>query len=278
MDNNNPSADVDPLIELDPENDLAFIDNDNSSQNNLVHSNSAADFHSALSYAPLTIKNVSPSAVLFKIQTTSPINYRVKPSHGRIEAGESKEVQISMLSESKKSDKFLINVAPTIQPLDSAIDFNAQFSLVPEHLLQKYRLKCVVPSGGGSGTGLLAATTGGNGSNASISSPVAPAIQTTLAVGAGDSMSSMNSAENSPIPQVKRRESVQNAAASPSVTSTSSAISLQRELNEARAEIARLKSSKVPKEWKDVLSAQYGAPPVLVLLVAIFAFMVGLLF
>lgn len=145
-----------------------------------------------------------------------------------------------MLSESKKADKFLINVAPTIQPLDSAMDFNAQFSLVPEHLIQKYRLKCVVPS---SGAGLLAATPGGNGSNASISSPVAPAIQTTLAVGAGDSMSSMNSSDNSPIPQVKRRESVQ-AAASPSI-STSSAISLQKELNEARAEIARLKSNVI---------------------------------
>ena len=34
----------------------------------------------------------------------------------------------------------------------------------------------------------------------------------------------------------------------------------------------------VEKEWKNVLSAQYGVPPVLVLLVAIFAFMVGLLF
>lgn len=135
----------------------------------------------------------------------------------------------------------MINVAPVVDDSDSTLDFNAQFNLVPESQLQKYRLKCVLPSN----SGLLAATANGS-REGSISSPVAPAIQTTLAVGAGDSASSMNSSENSPLSQVKRRESMLSSTVSPSSASTSSSVvSLQRELNEARAEIARLKSSSV---------------------------------
>lgn len=57
-------------------------------QSNLqIHSGS-----SSLSQATFTIQNVFDGPVLFKIQTTSPLHYRVKPSHGRIEVGESREV------------------------------------------------------------------------------------------------------------------------------------------------------------------------------------------
>ena len=45
-----------------------------------------------IAQSSLTIKNVENFAVLFKIQTTSPLHYRVKPSHGRIEAGETKDI------------------------------------------------------------------------------------------------------------------------------------------------------------------------------------------
>ena len=45
----------------------------------------------SLATATFTIKNVSEISVLFRIQTTSPINFRVKPSHGRVEPGEIKE-------------------------------------------------------------------------------------------------------------------------------------------------------------------------------------------
>ena len=45
-----------------------------------------------LAQSSLTLKNVETFAVLFKIQTTSPLHYRVKPSHGRIEPGETKEI------------------------------------------------------------------------------------------------------------------------------------------------------------------------------------------
>jgi hypothetical protein len=119
---------IDPKVnylELEPENELNFIESKHraacalafqffvgDSVNAHVHSSSTIDspaVHSpALSYAFLNVKNVSNDfPVLFKIQTTSPIHYRVKPSHGRIEAGETKEIQ------SKNSHLFLIH-QPTI--------------------------------------------------------------------------------------------------------------------------------------------------------------------
>lgn len=135
---------------------------------------------------------------------------------------------VSMLSESNKSDKFLINVVPTFHPADSPADFNSQFSMCPEEFIQKNRIKRVIP--GGNGSGLLAATAGGNGSTGSvvnISSPVAPSLRNTFIVGAGDSMASINS-EKSPAASVS--------------SSTASVATLQRELKEARSEIDRLRA------------------------------------
>ena len=147
-----------------------------------------------------------------------------------------------MLSESKKSDKFLINVVPTLHATDSTQDFNSQFSACPEEYIQKYRLKCVIP--GGSGNGLLAATAGGvNGSTGSISSPVAPSLQSTFIAGAADSMASVNSEKSA----VQRSPSVQSS----SVTGgSSSVVTLQRELKEAQAEIVRLRAVSIKNKSK----------------------------
>ena len=139
-----------------------------------------------------------------------------------------------MLSESKKSDKFLINVAPTFYPADSPADFNSQFNTCPEEFIQKNRLKCVIP--GSNGSGLLAATVGGNGSTGSIvniSSPVAPSLRNTFIAGAGDSMASINSEKSATVPKSPA------ASVSSSIASVST---LQKELKEARAEIDRLRA------------------------------------
>ena len=61
----------------------------------------------------LKISNLSPDQdVLFRVQTTAPLTYRVKPSHGRIAVGETAVVQVVMVAESNKVDKFLIKYAP----------------------------------------------------------------------------------------------------------------------------------------------------------------------
>jgi hypothetical protein len=128
-----------------------------------------------------------------------------------------------MLTESKKMDKFLINLVPTFQPIDSALDFNAQFALVPDSFIQRYRLRCVFPN---SSTGLLAASA----SIGAISSPVAPSLKT--AAVKNTSMESMNQASSS-----------SSINSSPSTTNTLSISALQRELKDARAELELLKSS-----------------------------------
>lgn len=140
-----------------------------------------------------------------------------------------------MLSESKKSDKFLINAVPTFHPADSPEDFNSQFNACPEDFIQKYRLKCVIP--GSNGSGLLAVTGGGGstGSVVNISSPVAPSLRNTFIAGAGDSMASINSD--------KSVAAVQKSPAASSVTSSNASVAtLQKELKEARAEIDRLRA------------------------------------
>ena len=128
-----------------------------------------------------------------------------------------------MLTESKKMDKFLINLVPTFQPIDSALDFNAQFALVPDSFIQRYRLRCVFPN---SSTGLLAASA----SIGAISSLVAPSLKT--AAVKNTSMESMNQASSS-----------SSINSSPSTTNTLSISALQRELKDARAELELLKSS-----------------------------------
>lgn len=61
----------------------------------------------------INIRNTLPSSdLLFRVQTTSPLSYRVKPSHGRIPVGESVDIQVIMVADSKKADKFLIRCAP----------------------------------------------------------------------------------------------------------------------------------------------------------------------
>lgn len=174
-----------------------------------------------------------------------------------------------MSSDSKKADKFLINVVPTFQSSDSTLDFNSQFKLVPENFIQKYRLKCVMTGGSsGAGSGLLAATGAGSGSVGSISSPVAPSL-----LRGGDSMTSVTSAVNGDVTgggnnlmsiyslvysiltgptaaaaatnaTLISPNNTSTASTSPSLSSASTG-TLQRELRDARAEIERLKSLKV---------------------------------
>lgn len=154
-----------------------------------------------------------------------------------------------MSSDSKKTDKFLINVVPTFEPAeDSALEFNTQFSTAPEEFVQKYRLRCM-SSGSSGGSNLLSASGGGTGSVGAISSPVAPNIP----VNGADSMSSITSSisiiTDEKQQQTQTTSSKENLAASPpsalSVSSLApapaSVQTLQKELKDSRAEIDRLK-------------------------------------
>jgi hypothetical protein len=60
--------------------------------NSNIHSSSVGSVRSGIAHARLQLTNVSAGPALFKIQSTAPIHYHVKPSHGRLEAGETKEI------------------------------------------------------------------------------------------------------------------------------------------------------------------------------------------
>lgn len=232
-----------------------------------THVSTAPSATPGLYQAKFTMKNVlSTDAVLFRIQTTSPLSYRVRPSHGRIEPGETQEVHIVMMSESKKNDKFLVNFAATTEPANSALDFAAQFAAV-DGVSQKNRMRCVFPSS----FGLLAASGSGG--------PISPVVPSLVSASVDDAMLHLETASNSPV------------AASERLTESKEQLKESKELKEARARIEQLtalnaelvasiekKGKALPQEWSALLKGQYGAPPVLVLLVAVFAFLIGLLF
>lgn len=95
--------------------------------------------------ATINISNASlgdTQAILFRVQTTSPLSYRVRPSHGRIPPGGSVAVHIALAVDSKKADKFLVKWVAVDASLEG--DFNDMFTLggKPEEL----RLRCVVPA------------------------------------------------------------------------------------------------------------------------------------
>lgn len=64
--------------------------------------------------------------VLFRVQTTSPTVYRVRPSHGRIPANSHLDVQVVMVSDPVKADKFLVKWVTVAHSLPHG-DFAKQF-------------------------------------------------------------------------------------------------------------------------------------------------------
>lgn len=62
--------------------------------NELVFENRSKDFESS---DVIRLVNITPSYISFKIKTTAPEKFRVKPSFGCIESGGSKIVEVSIL-------------------------------------------------------------------------------------------------------------------------------------------------------------------------------------
>ena len=69
----------------------------------------------------ITLKNNSEKSILFRIQTTSPMIYRVRPSHGKLTPHSSLTITVlhigsTLPRETGKVDKFLIKYGSTILP------------------------------------------------------------------------------------------------------------------------------------------------------------------
>lgn len=282
----------------------------------------------------LSLSNTSKALdVLYRIQTTSPATYRVRPSHGRIATGGRVDVQIVMVTEPVKADKFLVKyvtVAHSLPAEDFLEQFQAAQASSQERLLRVSVSGATAEEPHHKGEGVGGREAGeGRTRKATEGEMAASGMERT---GSMASVASMRStASPAPHSSASPAEGLRGGvvAASTGIGSTGIASTgdaagsaapqneeLQRELKEARARIQVLigknqeltkalddakqvrrregaasstaeeaahPATKLPRgiseqELNSLISAQAGFPPVLVILIALFAFLVGLLF
>ncbi|KAJ7371791.1 Motile sperm domain-containing protein 2 [Desmophyllum pertusum] len=92
----------------------------------------------------LSLANNSPSTVAFKVKTTSPESYRVRPSSGVIPATSSAEVSVFLQPGHAASvirDKFLV-MSTELQDEKSPSELAALWKTVPKANIIEHRLRC----------------------------------------------------------------------------------------------------------------------------------------
>ncbi|XP_029924837.1 motile sperm domain-containing protein 2-like isoform X2 [Myripristis murdjan] len=93
----------------------------------------------------IILQNVTKNAVAYKVRTTAPEKYRVKPSSGSCAAGTSVEITVSLHggSQSAPQDRFLIMAAEMEPVVTGANQDLAQFwKEIPKSKVMERRLKC----------------------------------------------------------------------------------------------------------------------------------------
>ncbi|KAF4416201.1 vesicle-associated membrane -associated B [Fusarium acutatum] len=92
----------------------------------------------------LTLKNPNPTPVAFKVKTTAPKQYCVRPNAGRIEAGQSFDVSVLLQAmkqdpapDAKCRDKFLVQSAPITADKEFASVANVLETTDKAHLVER---------------------------------------------------------------------------------------------------------------------------------------------
>lgn len=89
-----------------------------------------------ISTTMLRLKNLHPGGLCFKIKTTAPKCYVVKPSLGFLEIGESREITVTMNPKGEMQDhqkhKFLIQTCPTPLSAPSADQISNFWAILPK--------------------------------------------------------------------------------------------------------------------------------------------------
>jgi hypothetical protein len=217
-------------------------------------------------HSTLRLSNDSTdSDILFRVQTTSPATYRVRPSHGRIASGGQIEIQVVMVSDPVKADKFLVKFV-TIPHTAEQDDFMKMFTEAADPQERRLRVN------------LIAAEESPTHSTSNAASSI---------VGGGEKMEEISvgseSAETMTLELREARSKIQVL------------VTKNQELSKALEEMKKLRNrneandatlhpaTKLDRgisetELNQLISAQAGFPPVLVILIALFAFLLGLLF
>lgn len=94
-------------------------------------------------HAALRLTNNSTQEdVLYRVQTTSPATYRVRPSHGRISVGKHVDIQVMMVTDPVRADKFLVKYVTVSSHLPQG-EFMEQFQKAENEALE-HRLRVTV--------------------------------------------------------------------------------------------------------------------------------------
>nr|XP_014352344.1 PREDICTED: motile sperm domain-containing protein 2 isoform X2 [Latimeria chalumnae] len=118
----------------------------------LVHISPAEELHfgskeSGERKCLIILNNVTKNPVAFKVRTTAPEKYRVKPSNSSCEAGASLDIVVSLHggSEASPQDRFLVMAAEIDQPVGAGTPDLAQFwKELPRNKVMEHRLRCHV--------------------------------------------------------------------------------------------------------------------------------------
>ncbi|XP_043927783.1 motile sperm domain-containing protein 2 [Protopterus annectens] len=95
----------------------------------------------------IVLSNVTKNHVAFKVRTTAPEKYRVKPSNSSCEAGSSVDIIVSLHGgfEASPQDRFLIMAAEMDQSSGtSSSDLSQFWKEVPRSKVMEHRLRCHV--------------------------------------------------------------------------------------------------------------------------------------
>ncbi|KAI0179105.1 VAMP-associated protein [Hypoxylon sp. FL1284] len=196
----------------------------------------------------LRIKNHSPQPVAFKVKTTAPKQYCVRPNSGRVEPG--KEVEVSVILQAMKQDpppdtkcrdKFLVQSVPIAGEMEFA-NLASIWDSIEKSAIQEKKIRVVfLPPSGLSGSSHLETPKKPTANGAQATPEVAPPAYSSPAEYSGSHAESKSSPDDK---EVKREEAASAAGvAAISTTQNSDATpeQLKQQLIQAEKMIAQLK-------------------------------------
>lgn len=263
----------------------------------------------------LTVTNSNAQPVAFKVKTTAPKQYCVRPNSGRIEAGDRVEVQVMLQplkeeppASAKCRDKFLVQsavITPEMETLPIT-ELWAILELENKQAVSEHKIRCVfqppssatVPEEGETYNPLAAAnqTQGGafdkskaaalaaGGATAAGAGAAYSSVKDhgTRAFGGAPAQGATRSGEAEPPVSIASINNLQSSGASPAVGSASSASSpqdLQLEVQRLRAELAAAREKGSAGGATSTASATSSGVPVhIVAAIAVAVFAVTYLF
>ncbi|CAL8290044.1 unnamed protein product [Lota lota] len=98
----------------------------------------------------ILLENITKNPVTYKVRTTAPDKYRVKPSSGVLELGSSMEIMVSLhgVSQASPRDRFLVMAAEMEKGVAGDNQDLAQFwKEIPKTQVMEHRLQCQVLQG-----------------------------------------------------------------------------------------------------------------------------------